>query len=141
MQTSLTLDWADGSYDFRLPFAAGAEIERKANVGIETIYRRVMTGDAYTVDVVEIIRQGLLGGTGGMVDGRPVETKPALVNALIERYVIGREALPFLQNVEVAQAILVVFMQGHESAQKKSAADDPELTSELTQPRSSPTAP
>jgi hypothetical protein len=141
MQTSLTLDWADGSYDFRLTWTGCAEIERKAGAGIQTVFERVLLGGAHTADVIEVIRQGLLGGSGGVVDGADVTTKAPTVNALIDRYVTGPDAPPFAESWNVAKAVLSAFMVGHESAQKKSEADDPEPTSASTPPRSSPTAP
>ncbi|WP_288803913.1 gene transfer agent family protein [uncultured Novosphingobium sp.] len=60
MQNHITLEWADGSYNFRLPWAACAAIEQKSDAGIQAIYERVMIGQAYLSDVSEIIRQGLL---------------------------------------------------------------------------------
>lgn len=118
MQNNLTLDWADGSYNFRLPWPACAEIERKGDAGIQAIYERVMVGQAYGVDVSEIIRQALVGGSGGTVDGLAVEVKPHIANALIERYVTGPEARPFTENWSLAKAILTAFMVGYEPAQK-----------------------
>jgi hypothetical protein len=58
VQRNLVLDWADGSYDFRLTWAACAELERKGNAGIQAIYERVMIGQAYLADVIEVIRMG-----------------------------------------------------------------------------------
>ncbi|QDC37104.1 gene transfer agent family protein [Sphingobium fuliginis] len=141
MQTHLTLDWADGSYDFRLTWSGCAEIERKCNAGIQAVYERVMLAGASTVDVVEIIRQGLLGGKTGLVDEQPVEVKPATANALIARYVTGEDAPPFADSWNVAKAILHTFMVGHEAAQKKRVAEDDLETNGSTPPRSSPTAP
>lgn len=120
MQLNLTLDWADGSYDFRLPWAACAEIERKGNAGIQLIYERVMVGQAHLADVAEIIRQGLLGGAGGTVDEQPVDTTPPVVEALLKRYVTGADARPFTESWNVAKVILHTFMVGYEPAQ----ADD-----------------
>lgn len=145
MQTNLTLDWADGSYDFKLSWPGCAEVERKSNAGIQAIYERVMLAGAHTADVVEIIRQGLLSGAGGLVDGHEVITrgKPAIVNALIDRYVTGPDAPPFADSWSLAKAIISAYMVGYEGAQKKSPADganDSPQATESTQPRSSPTA-
>lgn len=127
MQLNLTLDWADGSYDFRLTWPACAEIERKGNAGIQMIYERVMVGQAHLADVVEVIRQGLLGGSGGVVDEQAVECKPAVVDALIKRYVTGEEGRPFTESWNLAKAILHTFMVGYEptgdSGSKKKPAD------------------
>lgn len=116
MQTDITLDWADGSYNFKLPWAACAEIERKGNAGIQAIYERVMVGQSHQADVVEIIRQGLLGGGGGTADGQPVECKPHVVAALLERYVTGPDGRPFTENWTLARTILHTFMVGYEPA-------------------------
>lgn len=116
MQTNLILDWADGHYDFKLTWASCAEIERKSNAGIQAVYERVMVGQAHLADVTEIIRQGLLGGSGGTVDAQQVETKPHVVSALLDRYVTGPEARPFTESWNVAKAILHTFMVGYEPA-------------------------
>ena len=118
MQNHLTLDFGDGSYDFKLPWAACAEIERKSDAGIQAVYERVMAGHSRLVDVAEIIRQGLLGGSGGTVDGQAVECKPSIVAALLDRYVTGPEARPFIESWNLAATILHTFMQGYEPAQK-----------------------
>jgi len=117
MQTNLTLDWADGSYNFKLPWAACAEIERKGGAGIQAIYERVMIGQAHLADVSEIIRQGLLGGSGGVVDGQAVECRSPVVEALLTRYVTGPEARPFTESWNLAKAIMHTFMVGYEPAQ------------------------
>lgn len=140
MQLNLVLDWADGSYDFRLTWGGGAaEIERKGDpkglVGIMGIYERVMIGQAHLADVVETIRQGLLGGAGGTVDEQPVECTPAVVEALIKRYVTGPEARPFTESWTLAKAILHTFMVGYEPAQaegSKKKASEPEETTAST---------
>jgi hypothetical protein len=118
MQNHLTLDFGDGSYDFKLPWAACAEIERKSDAGIQAVYERVMAGQSRLVDVAEVIRQGLLGGAGGKVDDAAVECKPAVVSALLERYVTGPDARPFIESWNLAATILHTFMQGYEPAQK-----------------------
>jgi hypothetical protein len=127
---ALTLDWADGTYCFRLTFAGCIEVERKAGGGIQTIYERVMLGQAYATDVVEIIRQALLSGGGGTTDGQPVEPRTETVNALIKRYITGDDAPPFDASWNLAKAILHAFMVGYvdpqgAGAKKKPAADAP----------------
>lgn len=126
MQLNLVLDWADGSYDFRLTWAACAEIERKGEAGIQSIYERVMVGQAHLADVAEIIRQGLLGGAGGTVDGQAVECKPAVVEALIKRYVTGEDMRPFTESWNLAKVILHTFMVGYQPAQGEGSKKKPE---------------
>lgn len=117
MQLNLVLDWADGSYDFRLTWAACAEIERKGGAGIQSIYERVMVGQAHLSDVAEIIRQAAQNGAGGTVDEQHVETTPAVVEALLKRYVTGEDARPFTESWTLAKAIMHAFMVGYEPAQ------------------------
>ncbi len=126
MQNHVTLEWADGSYDFKLPWAACSDIEQKSNAGIQVIYERMMAGQAHLADVSEIIRQGLLGGSGGEVDGQTVECKPVVVNRLIERYVTGPDRRPFAENWAVAQVVLHGFMHGYEPSEgaKKKAESE-----------------
>jgi hypothetical protein len=114
VQLNLVIDWADGSYDFRLTWAGCAEIERKSDAAIQSIYERVMLGQSHSVDVAEIIRQGLLGGSGGTVDGQAVECKPAVVEALLKRYVTGPESRPFTESWTLASTVLHTFMVGYE---------------------------
>lgn len=128
MQNHLTLEWADGSYDFKLPWSACAEIERKSDAGIQVIYERVMVGQAHLSDVSEIIRQGLLGGAGGEADGQAVDCKPVIVEKLLKRYVTGPDARPFVESWTLARTVLHTFMQGYEPAGglKKKAETEPE---------------
>jgi hypothetical protein len=119
VQRNLTLEWADGEYDFRLSWAGCAEIERKADAGIQQVYERVMVGHAHLTDVAEIIRQALLGGAGGTVDEQAAEMKPPVVEALIRRYVTGDDARPFTESWTLASTILHTFMQGYEPANAK----------------------
>lgn len=132
MQNHLTLEWADGTYDFKLPWAACAEIERKSDAGIQVIYERMMVGQSHLADVSEVIRQGLLGGTGGVVDDQAVECKPVVVEGLLKRYVTGPEARSFVENWNLARTILHTFMQGYEPAKgdgsKKKAETETDLT-------------
>lgn len=125
--TPLTLEWADGSYDFRLTWLGCAEVEKKGDAGIQAIYERVMLGQSHLNDVAEIIRQGLLGGGAGTVDEQPVEVKPATANRLISRYVTGEDAAPFIDSWNLAKVILYTFVVGHDSAtgESKKKADQP----------------
>lgn len=127
MASPLTLEWADGSYDFKLTWLGCAEVEKKGEAGIQAIYERVMLGQSHLSDVVEIIRQGLLGGGSAIVDEQEVEIKPALANRLISRYVTGDEAAPFVDSWNLAKVILHTFVVGHDSAADapKKKAEEP----------------
>ncbi|WP_439538680.1 gene transfer agent family protein [Sphingomonas sp.] len=129
----ITLDFADGSYEFRLTWAGCAEVERKCGDGphnsIMAIYERVANGHARTVEIVEILRQGLIGGSGGVVDGQPVECTPAVINGLLARYVTGNDAvMPITEAWQVAQAVLMGALVGYPPAQKKSETPETETT-------------
>ena len=120
--SKITLAFGDGEYDFFLPWAACAEIERKSgNVPIMQIYARVASGQASTSDIVETIRQGLLGGESGTADGQPIEVKPHVANALIERYVTGSDRRPISESWQLAEAILAAALVGYEPAQADEA--------------------
>ncbi|MGL4640528.1 MAG: gene transfer agent family protein [Shewanella sp.] len=116
--SGITLSFADGEYHFFIPYAGLAEIERKSDAAIMVIYSRMMSGEASGSDIVETIRQGLLGGSGGTVDGASVETPVHIVNSLLDRYVIGKEAQPLLETWRIAQVVLAGAMLGYEPAQK-----------------------
>lgn len=119
MLNQIDLAFGDGEYTFRLPFAACAEIERKADATISQIYAQLMLGEASASAIVEVIRQGLIGGRAGYVDGQVVEVKPHIANALIERYVTGDERQPFMESAQLAQAIMHGFMMGYEDKKKE----------------------
>jgi Phage tail tube protein, GTA-gp10 len=119
MLNQIDLAFGDGEYTFRLPFAACAEIERKADATISQVYSQLMLGEPSAVAVVEVIRQGLIGGKMGYVDGQVVETKPHIVNALLDRYVTGDERQPFIQSCNLAQVIMHGFMMGYDDKKKE----------------------
>ncbi len=123
MLNQIDLAFGDGEYTFRLPFAACAEIERKADATISQVYAQLMLGEASAMAVVETIRQGLIGGKMGYVDGKVVETKPHIVNALIERYVTGDERQPFMESAQLAQAIMHGFMMGYDDKKKEPSGE------------------
>jgi hypothetical protein len=114
MQTALTLPFADGTYLFRLPIKRIVEIEGKAGP-IDAVRHRLMNGGFSIHDVVETIRQGLIGGGKGEVDGRPVEVTALRANSLIENYVdTGKLA----EHRLTARAIIVALFVGYDLAQE-----------------------
>lgn len=128
--SGVTLPFGDGDYHFRLSWAGCAEVERKADDRIMAIYERVAVGAAGTAEIVEILRQGLLGGEGGVVDGQPVEPKPAIVNALLSRYVTGPESMPVRDSWQLAHVVIAGALVGYPEAQKKSAEAETPATTE-----------
>jgi hypothetical protein len=95
----IEIDFADGSYTFALPLGRIQELERKCGlpgppVGIGKIFARVLAGIEYrwneatqeydlvlvpgraefhAIDLVETIRQGLIGGGVGVVNEQEVK--------------------------------------------------------------------
>lgn len=103
MQTWIDIKFADGEYTFKLGLAQISELERKCNDGIGAIYARTTKGrygylpgegladeGQYRFpELIEIIRQCLIGGGAGVVDGSPVKVSSIRANDLIDAYLIG----------------------------------------------------
>lgn len=123
-QTEITLAFADGEYRFRLGLAQIAAIEEKCGP-IGEVFARLMKG-RYLVngqplgataeagfklsDVLEPVRQGLIGGGGGLADGLEVPVSPPKANALVELYVASR---PLMEGWSLAVAIMTALMEGY----------------------------
>lgn len=88
MQTEIALPFADGEYLFRLPIKRIIEIEAKSGP-IDLVKHRLMAGGWSIHDVVETIRQALIGGGKGQVNGAPVEVTSLRANSLIDNYIDG----------------------------------------------------
>lgn len=119
MQTSISLPFADGEYLFRLPIKRIVEIEAKAGP-IDLVKLRLMQGGWSIHDVVETIRQGLIGGGKGEVNGVPVEVTALRANSLIDNYVDGHA---IAEHHITAKSIIAALYVGFEpqDGQKKSA--------------------
>lgn len=111
---TVVLEWADGEYPFALLGRQIEELESisrnpttgRNGVGVCAIWRRLMGGEWYWSDVVNIVRLGLIGGGMG-----PVEAK-----RLVEFYV-GEVPLSSMEPnpnspLSVAQAVLAAAMIG-----------------------------
>lgn len=101
MRNTIELDFADGSYTFALPLPRIDELQRKTSIGIGGLFARVIKGCAqigsdvvmvpasaefYAIDLIETIRQGLIGGNHAIVDGQEIKVSPALAERLIQNY-------------------------------------------------------
>lgn len=122
-QTEITLAFADGEYRFRLGLAQIHAIEEKCGP-IGEVFARLLKG-RYLVDgqplgstreagfkladVLETVRQGLIGGAGGLVDGAEVSVSPPKANALVELYVASR---PLAEGWSLAVAVMTALMEG-----------------------------
>ena len=114
MQTEIALPFADGEYLFRLPIKRIVEIEAKAGP-IDLVKHRLMHGGWGIHDVVEAIRQGLIGGGQGEVNGVKVEVSALRANSLIENYVDGHA---LAEHHLTAKAIIAALYVGYAPAQK-----------------------
>lgn len=142
MQTSITLTFGDGEYDFALPLVQIKELQNRCGDGIGEIYARILKGrlfqitpqgqvaigdplqSAYRIeDVVNTIRQGLLGGARGIVDGEEVRVDAVRANQLIESYVLA-PGCPLKDAWALAAAILAARIEGYEPAEKTAPAPD-----------------
>jgi hypothetical protein len=122
---SVSLQFGDGEYTFRIAFGQWRELLESVNkprieigltpIGPMGLLKAMLEGDAWPHDVREVIRLGLIGG--GM------KTDRALV--LIKRYVEGR---PYFQNINEARVILQTAMLGPPEDQvgKEPAPVEPE---------------
>lgn len=90
---SVTLEWADGEYPFRLAIGQIEELQEKTDCGPYFLLNRLLNGTWRVHDARETIRLGLIGG--GMT--------PADALKLVKRYVDDR---PLLESVKPAAAIL-----------------------------------
>lgn len=123
MQTHIDLKFADGTYTFALGLAQIHELQTKCKIGIGGLYARVIQGrlseditvghPAYAAyhmdDLVEVVRQGLIGGGAGMVDGQEVKVGALRANELVERYLVP---MPLVEQWNLAAAILFAKIEG-----------------------------
>jgi hypothetical protein len=106
---SITLQFGDGEYTFRIAFGQWRELQESVNkprleigeppIGPMGLLRCLLDGNAWPHDLREVLRLGLIGG--GM------KTDRALV--LVKRYVEGR---PYFQVMPAARSVLQYAMFG-----------------------------
>lgn len=95
----IDLDWADGTYAFRLAWAQLAELQEKTDAGPYVVLGRLHSHQWRIEDISNVIRLGLIGG--GM--------EPAAALKKVRTYV---EARPPLENHPFALAILSAGLLG-----------------------------
>lgn len=137
MANSIDLEFADGAYAFALPLERIDELQRKTGTGIGGLFARVIKGanqigddivlapgsaEFYALDLIETIRQGLIGGGKGVVDGAEIKVSPVLANRLITNYVLSR---PLSEAWEIAVSILGAVIVGYEPVEGKKKASQP----------------
>jgi hypothetical protein len=140
VDTFVDLKFADGEYRFALPLLQIQEVQTKCGAGIGEIYARVLQGrmandptvahPAYAafhvVDLLETIRQGLIGGGQCIVDGEEQTVGPLRANQLIERYIgAPNKALlmPLKDLWDMTAAILFATIEGYAPAQEAAGGD------------------
>jgi hypothetical protein len=99
-----SLDWADGTYSFRLSLAGAIELEDKCDAPIAVIHARLIGGAYKVSDVRETIRIGLIGGgldpakalnlVRTYVDERPLSESWVIARLVMGGLLYGFEAHP-----------------------------------------------
>lgn len=96
---SVTLDWGDGTYKFRLAWGELIELQEKTDAGPSFILDKFYNGDWKVQYISEVIRLGLIGGG----------QTPSEALKLTRRYV---ESRPPFENLSTAQGILAIALLG-----------------------------
>jgi hypothetical protein len=94
------LDFADGTYGFRLAIGELEELQEKTGVGPYVLLRRLLANDWRIEDVTQTLRLGLIGGG----------TSPNDALNLVRRYVEQRP--DWVMNAMLAQAIVSAALIG-----------------------------
>lgn len=96
---SITLDWADGTYTFRLAWGELIKLQEACDAGPFVILQRLGSGTWRMQDIRETIRLALIGG----------ETPPEKALQLVRDYV---ESRPPLETLMLARGILMTAING-----------------------------
>lgn len=117
----IELTWADGDYTFRLGWGELEALEEACDAGPWVILERLFTKQCRVRDIVNVIRQGLIGG--GM--------EPTAATKLVRTYV---EKRPPVENLLFATVILQTAVQGveDEPVGEQSAASPMENNSTIS---------
>lgn len=112
---SITLDWADGTYQFALKWGELRLLQEATDCGPQELLRKLYDGSWLVDHLSHIIRCGLIGG--GM--------EPAKALKMVRSYV---ESRPPLETMKYAEAVLAAGLAGapDEQVGKKAAAPDQE---------------
>lgn len=157
MQSWVDLPCFDGVYTFKLGPAQISEIQAKRGTGIGKVYARTIAGrhgfgdgdflpdlaEFDFSDLVEIIRQGLIGGKHAVVDDTEVLITSTRANELISNYVLdGQERMVLVQTWALAANILDKLMHGYVppvAPKKKRVRAPRKAKAPSTTPKRSPT--
>lgn len=139
MQTWVDLPFADGEYRFSFGLGQISELEKKCDAGLGKIYARTLAGrygldidsilpleaDYRFAELIEVIRQGLIGGNHGIVDGAIV---PVRANDLVSAYLFNPsdQRLPVKETWALAASILSALVEGYVPPAVKKKAEQSE---------------
>jgi len=101
--TTVSIDWADGTHNFKLGMDQLRELEEKTDSGPLALFNRIANGAWRIVDLRETLRLGLIGA--GL--------EPTKALALVRSYVDKR---PWVESVGPAQLVLGACLFGVERA-------------------------
>lgn len=109
---AISLDFADGTYAFRLPWKQLIELQEKCDAGPFVVFDRLRSGSWHLQDIRETIRLGLIGG----------DTDPPRALSMVRAYV---EERPLAENVLLAIEILgaAILGVGDETVGEQDAAN------------------
>lgn len=114
---SITEEFGDGEYKFRLGWKEWIELQEQTGVGPFALFRRLTNDNWKIKDISEVIRIALIGG--GLT--------PKEAGSLIRNYVVNR---PPMENHTLAQAIVLCGVFGapkEEKNDKQVTTDDDDL--------------
>ena len=129
MQTWVDIKFADGEYRFQYGLSQISELEKKCEAGLGRIYARTLAGRYGTgkgeslpleaeyrfSELVELIRQGLIGGNQATVDGEPKTVSSVRANDLIANYILspGPERMPVSSVWDLAVSAIYPLIEGY----------------------------
>jgi hypothetical protein len=144
----LQVEFADGVYNFKLTLHGIKEIQDKCGCGIGAVWKRLhasrlnFMGEDHGLpqeaewrieDILEPIRQGLIGGGEGEVDGEPVKVNSIQANKLIERYVMDQ---PLQSSWSLAYMLVAGLIEGYDPPKKKLTPQAEATDGLITEPQS-----
>lgn len=105
VSTSVKLDWGGAKRKFALPNAQAFELEKESGVGIVVLHARLRAGAWSLVDLRNIMRRGLIGGSA---------TAPEADKLLAEYF--DDERIPRASHVNPCLLITGAWLYGVEAA-------------------------
>ena len=150
-QEVMQLSFADGVYNFKLTLHGIKEIQEKTGSGIGAVWKRLAAsrlnfiGEDVGVpneaefkieDIIEPIRQGLIGGGEGEADGDAVKVTAHVANRLIEAYIINE---PLQTGWALAYAIVGGLIEGYSPPEETESDKKKDEVTETETPKDTST--